>query len=80
MMFGGRPPRGGGPGGPGDFGGGPGGPGGFGGGFFGRRGGWGAPPPPPPPRFHRHGGCLGCLLPVLVLTGLLALVLVLILH
>ena len=30
-------------------------------------------PPPPPPRWgYRRGGCLGCLLPVLLMGALLA--------
>lgn len=70
----------GGPGrGPGGFGHGPGGhrPGGHGPGGLGhRRGGfrpyhrrgWGGPPPPSP---HRGCGCMGCLLPVLVIGGAL---------
>ena len=52
--------------------GGPGGPG------MGRGPGMGGPgmPPPPPPRWgyrgYRRGGCLGCLLPVLLMGALLA--------
>ena len=45
---------------------------------MGRGPGMGGPgmPPPPPPRWgyrgYRRGGCLGCLLPVLLMGALLA--------
>lgn len=51
---------------------------GMGGPGMGRGPGMGGPgmPPPPPPRWgyrgYRRGGCLGCLLPVLLMGALLA--------